>query len=168
MMGSVRVVAGVIALGVGLLTLEGAALSFGLSHSGQAAGLSTVRSLNHAIAIVARTSTAVVQRMLVDRLGDGVLGAVCWSRDVLASITPVIDTPEPCRNGEPMGDLVAASVMGRIGAQCGHSAIRRVRTSARARAWVIERDGVVRDAVRDAIRELPREPRVRRAGSVSS
>ena len=115
MISSARVVAGVVALGVGLLTLEGAALSVGLSHSGQVAGQSTVRALEHATTIVARTSTAVIQRMLVDRFGDGVLGAVCWSRDVLASVTPVIVAPEPCRNAEPIGDLVAASVMGRIG-----------------------------------------------------
>src|SRR4029077_256700 len=74
---SARVVVGVVALAAGLLTLEGAALSVGLSHSGQVAGLSTVRALEHATTIVARTSTAVIQRMLVDRFGDGVLGAVC-------------------------------------------------------------------------------------------
>jgi hypothetical protein len=159
-----RVVAGVVALGVGLLTLEGAALSVGLSHSGQVASLSTVRALQHAATIVARTSTAVVQRMLVDRLGDGMLGAVCWSRDVLADITPVIAPPEPYGDAQPIGDLVAASIMGRIGAQCGRSVIRRVRTNERTRVWVIEREGVVRDVVR----ELPCVHRVRRAGSISS
>jgi hypothetical protein len=166
MRGSARVVAGVLGLGLGLLTLEGAALSVGLSHSGQITGLSTVRALKHATTIVARTSAAVVQRILVDRLGEGMLGAVCWSRDVIASIAPVVAAPEPCRNAEPIGDLVAASVMGRIGAQCGHSVIRRVRvrTNERARVVIIERDGVMRDV----IRELPLAPRARRVGTISS